>query len=117
MVSSPLVGKLAMIDGSGRGGLFRAPDHVIYCLSSPFPRSILNDMALPIRAHFDGKRSLVLDEAVDLPVGKPLRVHIETVEETGSPMDLNFLQPLLFPADPEVAKQWIDDPEATLDNS
>jgi len=30
-----------------------------------------------LKAHFDGKRSLVLDEPADLPVGTPLRVHVE----------------------------------------
>jgi hypothetical protein len=38
-------------------------------------------MTTTILAHFDGKQSLVLDGPVDLPVGTPLRVHVEQVNE------------------------------------
>ena len=75
-------------------------------------------MTTTILAHFDGKQALVLDEPVNLPVGMPLRIHVEPVDETNltSP-DTKFLQPLLFPNDPAVAKRWIDDPESNLENS
>jgi hypothetical protein len=32
---------------------------------------------MTILAHFDGKRSLVLDGPVDLPVGTPLRIQVD----------------------------------------
>jgi hypothetical protein len=36
-------------------------------------------MSHPISAHFDGQ-VIVPDEPVQLPVGQPLRVHVEVVE-------------------------------------
>jgi hypothetical protein len=76
------------------------------------------NMTTTVLAHFDGKQALVLDEPVNLPVGTPLRIHVETiVESTLYSPDTKFLQPLLFPEDAVVAKQWIDDPEANLENS
>ena len=38
-------------------------------------------MTTTILAHFDGKKSLVLDGPVDLPVGTPLRIHVEPLNE------------------------------------
>ena len=62
-------------------------------------------MTQTIRAHFDGK-VIVPDQPVQLPVGQPLRVHLE-LEEPSSPRFADFLR---FAADlpdapPDVAAQ------------
>ena len=64
-------------------------------------------MTTTIRAHFDGKQSLVLDEPVDLPVGKPLWVHVEAVEEPTSPTATRRLPATL---DPEAVRAIAADP-------
>jgi hypothetical protein len=94
-------------------------------------------MTTAIRAHFDGKHSLVLDEPVDLPVGKPLWVRVEAVEEaltpptTGRlPVSLeaeairalaanpqNAWQPLDVEIDPELGRTIAEDPQFNIEES
>jgi hypothetical protein len=62
-------------------------------------------MTLSLTAHFDGK-VIVPDEPVQLPVGQPLRVHLE-LAEPGVPRFADFLR---FEADlpgapPDLAAQ------------
>jgi hypothetical protein len=57
-------------------------------------------MTIVVLAHFDGKQSLVLDEPVDLPVGTPLRVHVEPVPPNGIESDNKLLSPVIVGLDP-----------------
>lgn len=62
-------------------------------------------MTQMITAHFDGK-VLVPDEAVELPVGQPLRLHIElTSSATPCFADLLELEADLPDAPPDLAAQ------------
>jgi hypothetical protein len=73
-------------------------------------------MATILYAHFDGRQSLVLDEPVNLPVGTPLRIMVETVENNSeqtagpsTPPTANVtaaprcFQPLDIQIDPELS--------------
>ena len=84
-------------------------------------------MTKTILAHFDGKRSLVLDEPVDLPVGTPLRVQVEPVNEApiasvessagqGTPAPRKW-QPLNIQIDPESSNAIALDPEFNIEES
>ncbi len=84
-------------------------------------------MTTTVRAHFDGKHSLVLDEPVDLPIGTPLRVHVEPVnDETAhraepspdkvTPAPRKW-QPLNIQIDPELSNAIALDPEFNIEES
>lgn len=82
------------------------------------------DMTTTLLAHFDGKHSLVLDEPVDLPVGTPLRVHVETVNGNGaaapsSPDNVTSaprrFQPLDIKIDPALSHAIALEPEFNIE--
>jgi hypothetical protein len=84
-------------------------------------------MTTTVRAHFDGKHSLVLDEPVDLPIGTPLRVHVETVNDVSShpaeaspgstaPTPVKW-QPLNIQIDPSLSNAIALDPEFNIEES
>jgi hypothetical protein len=60
-------------------------------------------MTTTILAHFDGKQSLVLDEPVDLPVGTPLRLHVEAIDQKGSSAIIELLTPVIVGLDPVIS--------------
>jgi hypothetical protein len=69
-----------------------------------------------VLAHFDGKQSLVLDEPVDLPVGTPLRVHVEAVSrETVATAD-NLLSPVIVGLDASLSQAIASDPDFDAEN-
>jgi hypothetical protein len=84
-------------------------------------------MTTTVRAHFDGKHSLVLDEPVDLPVGTPLRVHVEAVNaesaDAQEPPSGKIMpaprkwQPLDIQLDPELSNAIALDPEFNIEES
>jgi hypothetical protein len=81
-------------------------------------------MTTTFLAHFDGKRSLVLEEPVDLPVGTPLRVQVEAVSEAILPPSANQVtpgarcfQPLDIEIDPELSHAIALDPEFNIEES
>jgi hypothetical protein len=62
-------------------------------------------MTQTIKAHFDGK-VIVPDEPVQLPVGQPLRVHVEEAEPAAPPFaDLLGFAADLPDAPPDLAAQ------------
>lgn len=84
-------------------------------------------MTTTVRAHFDGKHSLVLDEPVDLPIGTPLRVHVEPLNDeaahraeppTGkvTPPPRKW-QPLNIQIDPDLSNAIALDPEFNIEES
>jgi hypothetical protein len=83
-------------------------------------------MTTTVLAHFDGK-VFVPDEPVDVPVGTPLRVHVEAVETeptatvapatgkvTSAPRKW---QPLNIQIDPELSNAIALDPEFNIEES
>lgn len=95
-------------------------------------------MTTTILAHFDGKQSLVLDEPpVDLPVGAPLRIHVEVLPEStlqSTPrrlplkLDLEAMRtmvsdprepwrPLDVDIDPVLGRAIAEDPEFNIEES
>jgi hypothetical protein len=84
-------------------------------------------MTTTVRAHFDGKHSLVLDEPVDLPIGTPLRVHVETMNDgSNHPAEpspgkhtpaARKWQPLNIQIDPELSNAIALDPEFNIEES
>lgn len=60
-------------------------------------------MTTTILAHFDGKQSLVLDQSVDLPVGAPLRLHVEAIEQKGVMPANELLAPVIVGLDPSIS--------------
>ena len=73
-------------------------------------------MTTTVRAHFDGKHSLVLDEPVDLPIGTPLRVHVEPLPRTTTPAADDLLAPVIVGLDPGLAQAIASDPEFDAEN-
>jgi hypothetical protein len=69
-----------------------------------------------VLAHFDGKRSLVLDEPVDLPVGTPLRVQVEAVPAPAVAATYELLSPVILGLDPMLVEAIASDPEFDLEN-
>jgi hypothetical protein len=74
------------------------------------------------RGHFDGKHSLVFDEPVDLPVGTPLRVHVEAestqqAAEIGNGVSHRKWRPLDIQIDPELSNAIALDPEFDIEES
>jgi hypothetical protein len=84
-------------------------------------------MTTTLFAHFDGNRSLVLDQPVDLPVGTRLRVHLEPItsepEQPVSPPVPTVTrvprkwQPLDIHIDPELSNAIALDPEFNIEES
>ena len=73
-------------------------------------------MTTTVLAHFDGKRSLVLDEAVDLPVGTPLRVQVETLPQQTIANGDNLLAPVIVGLDPALGQAIASNPDFDLEN-
>jgi hypothetical protein len=73
-------------------------------------------MTTTFLAHFDGKRSLVLDEPVNLPVGTQLRVQVEAVSQQEDAIDRLSRLPLIHLA-PEDAEAINRDPEFDIQQS
>jgi hypothetical protein len=74
------------------------------------------------RGHFDGKHSLVFDEPVDLPIGTPLRVHVETVpveqsSSAGNGAQQQKWRPLDIQIDPALSNAIALDPEFEIEES
>jgi hypothetical protein len=69
-----------------------------------------------IRAHFDGQHSLVLEEPVDLPVGTPLRIHVEPLPSATTPTDGDPLAAVIVGLDPAVAQAIASDPAFEAEN-
>lgn len=67
-------------------------------------------------AHFDGKNSLVLDEPVDLPVGIPLRVHVEELRPNSQVTDDDLLAPVIVGLDATLSQAIASDPEFASEN-
>ena len=73
-------------------------------------------MTTTIHAHFDGKQALVLDEPVDLPVGTPLRVHVEPIRrDSVEPAD-DLLAPVIVGLDETLSQAIANDPEFAAGN-
>jgi hypothetical protein len=60
-------------------------------------------MTTTILAHFDGKQSLVLDQPVDLPVGAPLRLYVEAIDQKVSMPTHELLTPVIVGLDPSIS--------------
>ncbi len=73
-------------------------------------------MTTIVRAHFDGKQSLVLDEPVDLPVGIPLRVHVESISVDAVRIANDLLAPVIVGLDPTLSQAIANDPEFAAEN-
>lgn len=73
-------------------------------------------MTTTVRAHFDGKHSIVLDEPVDLPVGTPLRVHAEPLAQTVPPTATDLLAPVIVGLDAELSQAIACDPDFDAEN-
>ncbi len=70
-------------------------------------------MTTTILAHFDGN-VFVPDEPVTLEPGASVVVTRTDDHQPSTSSD--FLRPLLFPADPEASRQFLDDPETNSEN-
>lgn len=73
-------------------------------------------MTTTVLAHFDGKHSLVLDEPVDLPVGTPLRVHVEPVPRAVATKVDDVLAPVIVGLDAALAQAIASDWEFNAEN-
>jgi len=73
-------------------------------------------MTTTVRAHFDGKHSLVLDEPVDLPIGTPLRVHVEPLARVTTPTANNLLAPVIVGLDAALSQAIASDPDFDAEN-
>jgi hypothetical protein len=73
-------------------------------------------MTTTIVAHFDGKKSLVLDGPVDLPVGTPLRVHVEPISKSGGADAADLLAPVIVGLDTALSRAIDSDPELRAEN-
>jgi hypothetical protein len=72
-------------------------------------------MTTTVLAHFDG-RVFVPDEPVDVPVGTPLRVHVEAVAQDGSDKSKQLLSPVIVGLDSEIAQAIATDPALAAEN-
>jgi hypothetical protein len=72
-------------------------------------------MTTKVLAHFDGK-VFVPDEPVDVPVGTPLRVHVEAVSQEPIPMAHVLLSPVIVGLDATLAEAIASDPEFDIEN-
>lgn len=73
-------------------------------------------MTTTIFAHFDGKQSLVLDGPVDLPIGTPLRVHVESLQVATLPDNGDPLTAVIVGLDPVIAQAIASDPIFDAEN-
>lgn len=73
-------------------------------------------MTTTVRAHFDGKQALVLDEPVDLPVGTPLRVHVEPIRQDAVEPAYDLLAPVILGLDVTLSHAIASDPEFAAEN-
>jgi hypothetical protein len=68
-----------------------------------------------INAHFDG-RVFVPDEPVDLPVGTPLRVHVEPIPRDRVAAGNDLLAPVILGLDVTLSQAIASDPEFAAEN-
>lgn len=73
-------------------------------------------MTTTVRAHFDGKQALVLDEPVDLPIGTPLRVHVEPIRQDAIEPAKDLLAPVIVGLDVKLSQAIASDPEFSAEN-
>jgi hypothetical protein len=73
-------------------------------------------MTTTFLAHFDGKQSLVLDEPVDLPVGAPLRLHVEAIAQEDSLAGDELLAPVIVGLDPAISNAIATTDEFAAEN-
>jgi hypothetical protein len=72
-------------------------------------------MTTTVLAHFDGK-VFVPDEPVDVPVGTPLRVHVEAVSGGAPDTSANLLSPVIVGLDATLAQAIASDPAFDAEN-
>ncbi len=65
---------------------------------------------------FDGKHSLALDEPVDLPVGTPLRVHVESIPVDAAVTANELLAPVIVGLHPTLSQAIATAPEFASEN-
>ncbi len=72
-------------------------------------------MTTTVLAHFDGK-VFVPDEPVDVPIGTPLRVHVEAMPREPNQTADALLSPVIVGLDAELAEAIASDPEFDAEN-
>jgi hypothetical protein len=72
-------------------------------------------MTTTILAHFDGK-VFVPDEPVDVPIGTPLRVHVEAVNKEAARTADQLLSPVIVGLDADLAAAIATDPIFDAEN-
>jgi hypothetical protein len=72
-------------------------------------------MTTTILAHFDGK-VFVPDEPVDVPIGTPLRVHVEAVPKEATQSNDQLLSPVIVGLDADLAAAIATDPTFDAEN-
>jgi hypothetical protein len=72
-------------------------------------------MMTTVLAHFDGK-VFVPDEPVDVPIGTPLRVHVEAMSGEAPEKSANLLSPVIVGLDATVAEAIASDPAFDAEN-
>jgi hypothetical protein len=72
-------------------------------------------MTTTILAHFDGK-VLVPDEPVDVPIGTPLRLHVEAVTKDATRSSDQLLSPVIVGLDADLAQAIAIDPTFDAEN-
>jgi hypothetical protein len=72
-------------------------------------------MTTTVLAHFDGK-VFVPDEPVDMPVGTPARVRVETLSQELAPGVGDLLAPVIVGLDSSLAQAIASDPEFEAEN-
>lgn len=78
-------------------------------------RGILHIMTTTVLAHFDGK-VFVPDEPVDVPIGTPLRVHVEAVTRDEIEKPEQLLSPVIVGVDATLAEAIATDPALAAEN-
>jgi len=72
-------------------------------------------MTTTVLAHFDGK-VFVPDEPVDVPIGTPLRVHVEAVIRDELDKSKQLLSPVIVGLDAALAQAIATDPALAAEN-
>lgn len=72
-------------------------------------------MTTTVLAHFDGK-VFVPDEPVDVPIGTPLRVHVEAVARDEIQTSDQLLSPVIVGLDATLAQAIATDPAFDAEN-
>jgi hypothetical protein len=72
-------------------------------------------MTTTVLAHFDGK-VFVPDEPVDVPIGTPLRVHVEAVTRDELDKSKKLLTPVIVGLDAALAQAIATDPTLATEN-